>query len=352
MANDIWYSVKNNRIKRGCIKGFDLEEDGKLVFNEKEKEHSIFFKPFDGVDKGSTWGRFTCSLLLSEQIVCYIYVIAYDNVDFSVDNGKHPTLSDFLCDPEEETYKKVHVLQRLGAKRFVNTHDGLLYELEGRFLLIGIEMLGHGEASIGNIRVGVRGDVFMSAFPAVYQERNSFLHRYLSVFSSIYNDYSEQNEKLYEMLDLDKCDAELLEMYGSWFGIDLKGGFLPEDTLRKLVKDAYKLNRMKGTKWSIERIMEIVVGDDFVLLENRLQDGGIFDVTILINQKLSENLRHQLMFLLDQFRPLRTRIRLLQMEKEAVMDGNSYLDMNAAIPKQKHVVLDEEAMYDGAITLN
>jgi hypothetical protein len=57
------------------------------------------------------------------------------------------------------------------------------------------------------------------------------------------------------------------------------------------------------------------------------------------------------MFLLDQFRPLRTRIRLLQMEKEAVMDGNSYLDMNAAIPKQKHVVLDEEAIYDGAITL-
>ena len=351
MANDIWYSVKNNRIKKGCIKGFDLKDDGRLVFNEKEREHSIFFQPFDGVEKGSTWGRLSCSLLLSEQIVCYIYVIAYDNVDFSVDGGKHASISEFLCDPAEDTYKKIHVLQQLGAKRFVNTSDGLLYELTGRFLFIGIEMLGHGDASIGNIRVGVRGDEFMSAFPAVYQERNSFLHRYLSVFSSIYNDYSEQNDKLYEMLDLDKCDAELLEMYGSWFGIDLKGGFLPEDTLRKLVKDAYKLNRMKGTKWSIERIMEIVVGDDFVLLENRLQDGGIFDVTILINQKLSEDLRHQLMFLLDQFRPLRTRIRLLQMEKEAVMDGNSYLDMNAAIPKQKHVVLDEEAMYDGVITL-
>ena len=39
------------------------------------------------------------------------------------------------------------------------------------------------------------------------------------------------------------------------------------------------------------------------------------------------------------------------MEKEAVMDGNSYLDLNAAIPSEKHVVLDEEALYDGAITL-
>ncbi len=351
MANDIYYSVKKNRIKKGCIKGFILEEDGRLIFDKEAREHSIFFRPFDGVEAGSTWGRLSCSLLLSEQIVCYIYVIAYDNVDFSVDNGKHDSLTSYLCDPEEQTNKKIQMLQSLGAKRFVNTDDALLYELSGRFLFIGIEMMGAGDASIENIRVGVRGDEFMEAFPAVYQERNNFLHRYLSVFSSIYNDYSEQNDRLYEMLDLDKCDAELLEMYGSWFGIDLKGGFLPEETLRSIVKDAYKLNRMKGTKWAIERIMEIIVGDDFVLLENRLQNGGIFDVTILINQKLSEELRHQLMFLLDQFRPLRTRIRLLQMEKEAVMDGNSYLDMNAAIPRQKSVVLDEEAMYDGAITL-
>ncbi len=351
MANDIWYSVKNNRIRKGCIKGFNITDDGQLILDERESEHGIFLAPFDGVKAGSTWGRITYNLVLSEQIVCYTYVIAFDNIEFSVDNGKHDTVTSFLCDPEVSTYTKTKVLLGLGAKKFVNTDDGLLYELEGRYLYIAVEMLGMGSASIDSIRVGVLGDNFMGTFPAVYQERNGFFHRYMSIFSSIYNDNSEINEKLYEMLDLNKCDAELLEMYGSWFGIDLRGGFLPEDTLRTLVKEAYMLNRMKGTKWAIERIVEIVVGEDSVLLENRLQDGGIFDVTILVNAKLSEDLRHQLMFILDQFRPLRTRIRLLQMEKEAVMDGNSYLDMNAAIPKQKHVVLDEESMYDGAITL-
>ena len=39
------------------------------------------------------------------------------------------------------------------------------------------------------------------------------------------------------------------------------------------------------------------------------------------------------------------------MEKDAIMDGNSYLDMNATIPASKHLVLDEESMYDGTITL-
>ncbi len=351
MANDIWYSIKNNRIKQGYMEGFNVAAGDTLELDETKRDHFVFLKPIDGVSDDATWGRLSCNLLLSEEIVCYIYVIASNTLDIVVGEGQSIRLDQILCGQETDTYRKVSLLSNLGAKRFVNTSDMLLYELKGRYLFIALEMLGSGKASIGNIRVGVRGDNFMGAFPEIYRERNSFFHRYLSIFSSIYNDISEQNEKLYEILDLDKCSPELLEMYGSWFGIDLRGGFLPEDVLRTIVKEAYQLNRMKGTRKVLERILEIMLGEDAILLENRLQDGGIYDVTILINRKLTEQLRHQLTFLLDQFKPIRTRIRLLQMEKEAVMDGNSYLDMNATIPSEKHVVLDEEALYDGAITL-
>lgn len=351
MANDIWYTIKNNRIKQGYIEGFNVYDSNRLELDETKSDHFVFLRPIDGVNDDSHWGRLSCDLLLSEEIVCYIYVIASNTLDIVIGEGKSVHLDDILFGKEMETYKKVSLLMNLGAKRFVNNNDFLLYDFKGRYLFVAIEMLGTGKASIGNIRVGVRGDNFMGAFPEVYRQENSFFHRYLSIFSSIYNDISEQNDKLYEMLDLDKCSPELLEMYGSWFGIDLRGGFLSEDVLRTIVKEAYQLNRMKGTRKVIERILEIMLGDDAVLLENRRQDGGIFDVTILVNRKLTEELRHQLTFLLDQFKPIRTNIRLLQMEKEAVMDGNSYLDMNATIPAEKHVVLDEEALYDGAITL-
>ena len=351
MANDIWYSIKKNRINQGCYEGFILDDDGRLVLDETKREHFAFLRPIDGVNMAAPWGRFTSGLLFSEEIVCYIYVIALDYSDIITDEGKSIDLNEYLYRSDIDTYSKISMLTSLGAKRYVNTPDFLLYDFEGRYLYTAIEMLGNGKASIGGIRVGVRGDNFIGAFPEVYRQRNSFFHRYLSVFSSIYNDISEQNEKLYEMLDLDKCSPELLEMYGSWFGIDLKGGFLPEDVLRNIVKEAYQLNRMKGTRWVLERILQILVGDDAVLLENRLQERGIYDVTILVNRKLTEELRHQMTFLLDQFKPLRTRIRILQMEKDAVMDGNSYLDMNATIPDEKHVVLDEEALYDGAVTL-
>ena len=108
---------------------------------------------------------------------------------------------------------------------------------------------------------------------------------------------------------------------------------------------------MKGTRWSVERILQIMLGDDYLMYENRLSNGNLYDVTVLVNKKLTEQLRHQLVFLLDQFKPLRVNIRLMQMEKEAVMDGNNYLDVNASIPSEKHVVLDEEAIYEGTITL-
>lgn len=351
MANDIWYSIKNNRLNQGFVEGFIIEDDGKLVLDENVRDHSVFLRPIDGVRDSGFWGRLSCNLLLSEEIVCYIYIIASDHTDAILGHDETVDIAGYLCDAEIPTHKKIGLLNQLGAKRFVNARDVLLYDFQGRYLFIAIEMLGTGKASISRIRVGAQGDNFMPAFPEVYRERNSFFHRYMSIFSSIYNDISEQNDRLYEMLDLDKCSPDLLEMYASWFGINLKGGILPENVLRSIVKEAYYLNRMKGTRQVIDRILQIMLGEDVLVYENRLNDGEIFGLTILVNRRLTEELRHQIMFLLDQFKPIRTQIRLFQMEKEAVMDGNSYLDVNATIPSEKHVVLDEEALYDGAITL-
>ncbi|MBO4457645.1 MAG: hypothetical protein J5802_07990 [Butyrivibrio sp.] len=351
MANEVWYSIRNNRIKQGSFSGFKLENDNKLTCDKDASEHYIFLKPIDGVFDDATWGRFTCELSITEETVCYIYVYATNALEVTSDSGERINLGKYLFDESVDHRRRIELLSDLGAKRVVNTDDFLLYDLNGRYLFTVIELSGSGNASISSIRIGAKGDGFMQNLPEVYRERNSFLHRYLSIFSSIYNDISEQNEKLYEMLDLDECSPELLEMYASWFGINLKGGSLPERVLRTVVKDAYQLNRMKGTRWSVERILQIMLGDDYLMYENRLSNGNLYDVTVLVNKKLTEQLRHQLVFLLDQFKPLRVNIRLMQMEKEAVMDGNNYLDVNASIPSEKHVVLDEEAIYEGTITL-
>lgn len=351
MAKDIWYSIKGNRIKSAYLKGFEYDDAGRIVLDEKANEHFIFFKPLDGVSDASTWGRISCRLNASEEMVCYTYLLATDNNVIRGDDDRALTIDEILSNPDISTYDKISFMANSNAKRLVNCEDALLYDLEGRYLYIAIEMMGYGFASIERLRVSAMGDNFMNTFPQVYHERGSFFHRYLSVFSSIYNDFSDQNEQLYKMLDLDTCSTELLEMYGSWFGIDLKGGFLKEDVLRTLVKEAYQLNKMKGTKKGIKRVLEIILQEEPVLLENRMQNKGVFEITILVKRRLTEELRHQMIFIVNQFKPLRTQIRILQMEKDVVLDANSYLDMNASIPQERKPILDEEALYDGAFTL-
>jgi len=351
MAYDIWYSIKNNRIKQAFISGFNIEGKDMLRFDQSQNGHFLYLREIDGVADDALWGRFTCDLKLSEELICYIYVAATNFLTTSFEGKENINISDYLCSDEISRDRKMTLINNLGAKRFVNTDDFLLYDLKGRYLFVAVEMIGGGKAHIGKMRIGVRGDNFMGSFPEVYQDRNSFFHRYLSIFSSIYNDMSEQNEKLYEMLDLDKCLPEQLEMYASWFGINISGGGLSTDTMRTIVKEAYQLSRMKGTKWAIERVLEIMLGQKYVLYENRLTNGEFLNITILIDKKLTEQLRHQILFMLDQFKPVRVKVKLMQMEREAVIDGNNYLDINASIPAEKHVVLDKESIYDGAITL-
>ena len=183
MAYDVWYSLRNNRIKQGCMGGFTVREGNTLVMDETSVQHYMFFRAIDGVDDDSFWGRFSSNLMLSEEVVCYIYVMASNLLNYDLDNGESIDISGYLCDSEVDTYKKVSLLTTLGAKRFVNTEDFLLYDIRGRYLYIGIEIIGSGKAHIGNIRIGARGDNFMGSFPEVYRERNSFFHRYLSILS-------------------------------------------------------------------------------------------------------------------------------------------------------------------------
>lgn len=366
MATDVWYTIKKNRIDRACMTGFLYNEaSNRLVTAKDTAEHVLYLKALDGADEDSTWGRLSFEMDIHEDAVCYVYAAASNYRDL-VTAGRAVILDELFTDPEASFQTKMEAIRQLGGKRFVNTDDILLYDLKGRYLYLAFEVLG-GEGSLSNIRVSSRGDNFLSTFPAVYQERGSFFHRYLSIFSSIYNDVREDVQNCHEVLDLATCPAEYLETYARWFGIDLKGGFLSESILRTIVQEAYQLNRMKGTRKCLERLLEIILGEQVILMEHGAVNAyekqkrsgfeawehtGPFDVTILVTTPLSEELRHQLIFILDQFKPLRTKLHILQMERGAVLDANTYLDINASLPEEKGAILDEGAKLGQAVLMD
>ncbi len=382
------YSIKKNRIRRGYYPGFTLMETGELVSTEAAN-HYLYLRAIDSGNTDSLWGRLWFGLDCREDMVSYVYVAAL-NEDSFYRKGNPTRIEDFLCDEEESHTVKKEFFRQIHAYRFVNKKDLLLYGLKGRYLYIGVEILGEGLCRLDHMRVDLQGDNFMDTFPEIYRERNSFFHRFMSIFSSIYNDFQGDIDDLPGLLDLDTCPVELLPLYASWMGLDVGNDFLEEHSLRTLVKEAYRLNRMKGTKAALERIASIVLGKEVLVLERnmmadyiesshdagggqniphsspaqgafiekeqlaeleRLYGSSIYDVTILVEEMLSEVKKSQLMFLLEQFKPVRSRLHIICLKKTGRLDAYSYLDMNARIPEQGDGRLDASQELDGAIRL-
>ncbi len=351
------YSIKKNRFLKGYYEGFRIDNEGTLTVDEKSTTHSFFLRGIDfGVDD-VMWGRFWFQTDLPEESVSYIYVYA----------SNRDELSELMSDPMTSCQEKIRILVNAGAKRFVSQNDMLLYELTGRYLYIGYDLIAE-KGTISRIRVDTPGDNFMGVFPEIYHQRNSDFHRLMSVFSSIFNDYQEEFDDLPKILDVDTCPSYLLPLYGRSLGIDLDGSFMEERIMRKLVKEVYSLNKMKGTKRVIERIIEIVLECKVVVLEHNLvkayfqadesmelpesmKNGGIYDVTVLISKEITEAEKNRLLFILNQFKPIRTNISILQTDKTATTDSNSYLDVDAYLPDARPMILDEKVSMNDFIVL-
>lgn len=332
---DYKYQIKENRLKTAFI------ENG-----------NIYLKPIDSLKDEANWGRLHYDVEMTGNVACIVYAAA----------------SDLLIEPDEQTeggYKRL--LKNLGASRFVQQNDMMLYNMSGRYLYLAFTVTGEGEAQFTNMYVDRVGDRFMETFPLVYQDYGKFFHRYLSIFSTIYDDFDKVIDNMPQLLDLDKCSKELLSIYAGWLGIDIGDGFLAEDVLRELVKNAYQLNRMKGTRWCLEKITEILFGEPAVIVErnttedylpkeqidniNKLYGTSLFDVTVLINQQLDETKKSQLEFLLRQFLPIRCKLRIVELNRSGLLDSYSYLDVNARVYQTYDGVLDSQQSMDDVITL-
>lgn len=392
------YSIRKNRISKGLMSGFTLEGDSRLTATPSEGVHTLYLRAIDGVENDATWGRLWFDLELDEGMVCYLHVMALNQTSF-YRKSLVTNIEDFLTDPLEPREVKKELFKQAGGIRVINTEDVLLYELKGRYLYIAIEVYGDGKCIIDRMRVDTLGDQFITLFPEIYQEKNTFFHRFLSVFSSIYNDFGEEIDDLPNLLDLDKCPGFLLPVYGRWLGVDTGSALFEESVLRTLVKEAYSLCRIKGTAAAIKRISEIILKDRVLVVEhdqmslmhtvgkspmytddksltyngeNSLVRTGEnsknprgakderkkssleiseTDVYIYTKVRVDAVLRKSLMYILDQFRPVRTRLNLVILREDSMLDSYSMLDFNAVIRGAAEGVLDADMESDMGIVL-
>lgn len=356
------YTFSEEKLNKSYyISGFDIDK-GCLKMTE-EDYHIVILPVINSYSEGSTWGRFCFDNHISDNCIVVVYAIAID----ADDSKRIRELNEHLSLNTVSLKDRLGIFNSTNAIKNVNHSDMLFYDLKGQYIYIGIEVIGRGEGYIEHVKLITPGDNFMQTFPEIYQEENSFFHRYMSIFSSLYSDLQHELDTVHDSLSLDKAPKELLTIYAGWLGLDIEGGFLEESVLRKLLSEIYELNGIKGTKKALQRLIELVIGETPVIIErnllneskdikvhenyNMLYGSNLQDVTILVNKRPDEKQQAQLMYLIRQLKPIRSNVRLIYYTDCNSLDSYCFLDMNARLKGITTGRLNANNTLDGRVVL-
>jgi len=343
------YTWNKGKLKRAYMEGIVCDDDGVLKTSGEDR-HFIILDRVNSFEERSGWGRLKLKTAMAPACIFSVLVFAADaeRQDHKDVKELNMYFKDSGINPDE---KKDYIKSNVHVKAVGKT-DMLLYELKGQYLWICVEIFGKGRCEISSIEL-TDGDNFMQTFPEIYQEKGGFFHRYMSVFSSLYNDINDEFGRIDSYLDLDTAPAKLLPVYAEWLGLEPGREMLGEEILRRLVKNAYCLNKTKGTIKAVKLLMEIfteapaVIIDYYTAAQNakgKRRDTepyiGPDDVIIVMKLPPDKKLHAQLMYLLEQFLPVRCRIKLLFIPQCSTLDNYGYMDWNAVLTDTKGAVLD------------
>lgn len=350
----ITFSITENRIKKSHLTGFCFEGKTLTTTGGADSDHVVSMYTIDSGVADCKWGRLTYDIDKDEDGSCVFLACASNDRAY-----------EDIFVKEGAWDEKLLVMERMAHVRVADQDDFLLYELEGRYLWLIVAYYGE-RAKISSIKIMAPGDNFMETFPEVYRERNSFFHRYISIFSTCNNTLQEYIDGSIANLDVEVAPHDLLLLYASWLGIDLKGDFLSDETLRVFMKEAGELLKKKGTVDCVTRISEIVTGQRPQVVErallsqksrsseknyDKLYGTTDFDVTLVFSNEIDEECRNVLKYILEQFVPARISIRIVALESSGVLDSYIYLDENAYTFENKTGSMDSMITADGSVIL-
>ena len=231
----IQFTIGKNRLEKTFLDGMERDGDTGILCSEKEGVHYMILPLLDSGIQDCPWGRMTFHMELSEDTVCYLYLCAMNE----------PKGQDIMMDPERGFTEKVEFLSSNRCLKFINKTDVLLYEIEGRYLWIALEIIGEG-GKVENIVVQAPGDNFMQTFPEVYREKNSFMHRYLSIGSA------PSTINCIPVCLEAKSSANTTAMSAFWFRIICSASLGTETTATiSKYSEADKRSTTACVKWSI-----------------------------------------------------------------------------------------------------
>lgn len=352
-------------LKKGQYQGMELNEDYSLT--GKGSGSYLYIAPvFDSLEEANTWQSLRIEGVFYD---CKLEVVAaasdYDYRDMMED----PTLS------QEE---KEALIRSMKGVRKVNTMDILLTDLYGRYLYLFLKVSGQRECDfrIRMAAVEFPKNSFLDYFPEVYQTKDDFFERYISIFQTMYLDVEKRIDKLPMRLDYEKAEYDDLLQLAEWIGMDewivkeaVKMGEYTK--LRQLIGNVNQIYSAKGTCHALKLVLNILYDENIEILEffkwyeyleNRQEELPLYQklygrdnslLTILIEEKegkeFTEAEKKSMQKVVSCMLPIGMKSHLIYLKKCYHMDTHCYLDKNGALASLEMANTDGMALYGNAV---
>lgn len=345
-------------------------KDESLVLNNKNGENGIYIsKAFDSMQDETVWHRMRLNISAPSSAIYRLKIYASDTPEISIAlPGKsglsRVDINEYINDPNIDINRKLDVFDDIGATYHENSTDILMYELKGRYLWFCMEFINYEKEplKIDSLKIELPQVTFMDYLPEYYRknsERNSFLERFIGIFQSIYVDLEDEIDYTPTRFDVDLTNKDFLSWICEWLSVK-DAAIWGEKRLRKLVKEAIKIYKMKGTKRAIAKIVQEYAGIEPIIVEqfdvknnmyydiqkdiveNLFGDNGYIFTVMIPEAYVKDNESYvELLRVINGVKPVDSICNLVVLSDQIYLGHHCYMGINSFITRNEELVLDK-----------
>lgn len=232
---------------------------------------------FDSKEKEAVWYRLHTLCDLPNNTSCQLTVYCSESDTLITPEGRKLDLQTCISSPETWDQKQ-RWFAPFQAMQLPLRPDLLLYGARGRYLWFTLKLFSAQEMSpkIYQMQLLFGGSSWLEDLPELYQTQDSgFLKSYLAIFQTIYEEMEAAIESSTHNYAPQLAPPEFLRWLASWYCIR-EQSLWSEEQLRILLTHARELYQFMGTRWSVEFLCRLYLGEPVQIVEYFQRDNPDF----------------------------------------------------------------------------
>jgi len=303
-------------------------EDGVLSYLSPSRRYKIPLKPIllsiDSLEYNSRWHRVVLDYETPAECDIRIEVVASNKREFPKDDSSFEPVVNL-------------------------TRDTLLPDnIEGQYLFLKIYLIPdqrrENSPQLKSIRLIYPRSTYLDHLPAFYQEDRAsapMLERFFSIFETTLSKLEQKRANTPSLIDTKETSDEDLAWLSSWLGLNYDEHWSNE-RWRELLREAPRLFDIRGTRESIERVIEIYSGMRPLIQEPMHQrcresttlDSYSFCVFLRPEQHNSIDEVKTIRRIVEEWKPAYTKAEVIPLEHHTILGSYLFLEVNTKLTKR------------------